>query len=102
MSDNVARFRTNLAHLAGKPCHLLEIGVFEGRATTWLLHNIATDDQSSMTCIEPYVHESFRANAAGVVKIKLLEGYSRDILPSLPRSHFDFIYVDGQQDNRCP
>ena len=51
-SAHAKRFRKHLAPLAGTPCHLLEIGSHEGRATCWLLQNVATHAEATVTCID--------------------------------------------------
>ncbi len=41
-SHNEWNFIKYLAHLIDTPCRILEIGCYEGRATVWMLENIAT------------------------------------------------------------
>jgi hypothetical protein len=47
-SGNIASFWKHLKTLRGTPCSILEIGCFEGRASTWLLQNIATSPDSRL------------------------------------------------------
>lgn len=94
---NQGQFEQHLAHLAGTPCRLLEIGCYEGQATTWLLTHIATHPESTITCVDLGEQPSFWANvttSGREASIELLLGNSRDVLPAL-RSGFDFIYIDG-------
>ena len=97
-SAHAKRFRKHLAPLAGTPCHLLEIGCHEGRATCWLLQNVATHAEATVTCIDGVKQPVFDANveaAGGAGKVVFLNQPSRDALRHLPQLHYDFIYVDG-------
>lgn len=92
------RFRTHLQPLAGTPCTLLEIGCHEGRATCWLLQNIATHRNASVTCIDTVLQPSFEANvraASGADKVRFVQAMSRRALRDLDFNSFDFVYVDG-------
>lgn len=97
-SGNIYLFERNLAHLAGKPCQLLEIGSFEGRSAIWLLNNIATHEEARIFCIDASPQPALSENLAlerDRAKITLMLGPSGDLLPTLPKGCFDFIYVDG-------
>lgn len=81
----------------------LEIGVFEGRATVWLLENILTDASSSIDCIDLFrpngvyadFHGRFRANIAPwAARVREHAGPSYEMLPRM-QGPFDIIYVDG-------
>ena len=50
-SGNIASFWKHLKTLRGTPCSILEIGCFEGRASTWLLQNIATSPDSACSAL---------------------------------------------------
>jgi predicted O-methyltransferase YrrM len=92
------QFKRHLMHLAGRRCRILEIGCFEGRATCWLLENVATAPAARITCVDLSVNRAFWPNVSaskGKSKVDLKIGLSRDILPKLKRSSFDFIYIDG-------
>lgn len=95
---NEKHFSKYLAHLADTPCRILEIGCYEGRATVWLLENIATHSQAAIDCIDVAEQPSFGKNilaARSPEKVHLETGHSRDLLRSYPANAFDFIYVDG-------
>jgi predicted O-methyltransferase YrrM len=95
---NEKHFSRYLAHLEDTPCRLLEIGCYEGRATVWLLENIATHPDATITCIDPYPQASFWKNilaARSPEKVRLEIELSRNLLRSLPTNTFDFVYVDG-------
>jgi predicted O-methyltransferase YrrM len=102
----------HLAHLKGKPgLNALEIGCFEGRATVWLLENILTGSESTITCIDTFeggqehkelgvkmdeVERCFVENTEPFKdKVLLLKGRSDAWLPMLDYMLFDFIYIDG-------
>src|SRR5258708_5482376 len=74
------QFEALLQPLAGTPCNLLEIGCHEGRATCWLLQNIATHPDASVTCIDTHLQPNFGANVAaagGASKVRFIQEMSR-------------------------
>lgn len=98
-----------LSHLSGKPnIHFLEIGPFEGRATLWLLENILTHSDSSITVIDTFagsmehermdlsgLHHRFLTNIhAHRDRVNIIQDCSQHVLGRLENT-FDFIYVDG-------
>jgi hypothetical protein len=97
-SGNLRRFEYFLSPLKGSDCRLLEIGTDEGRAAVWLMNNVATAEGSRLTCVDIREHENWRWNIEATRashRVDFREGRSADMLLTLPRSHFDFIYVDG-------
>jgi predicted O-methyltransferase YrrM len=97
-SANKRLFQRHLMPLAGMPCTLLEIGCHEGRASCWLVRNIATHPESRMICIDTVLQPAFKANvraAGGADKVTFVQGLSRSVLRELGFDHYDFIYVDG-------
>jgi predicted O-methyltransferase YrrM len=97
-SGNLRRFEYFLSPLKGADCQLLEIGTNEGRSAVWLMDNIAVSEGSRVTCVDLIDHPNRRGNieATGAAhRVDFRQGMSRDVLPTLPRNHFDFIYVDG-------
>lgn len=120
-SKNISAWTRDLAALTGKPVNALEIGSWEGRSACWLLENVLTHPQSSITCIDLFdadtdeyralasrhpgsvstatkVEEAFDRNiaaCAGRSKVIKRKGSSAEILRTLPLRSFDFIYIDG-------
>jgi predicted O-methyltransferase YrrM len=95
---NQWQFERQLKNSAGKVRSILEIGCFEGQGTCWLLENVATAPNARITCVDPIEQPCFWSNIAasnGSPKVELKLGPSRDILPTLPRAAYDFIFVDG-------
>jgi predicted O-methyltransferase YrrM len=95
---NEKHFSKYLAHLAETPCRILEIGCYEGRATVWLLENIATHPHATIKCIDIAEQASFRQNilaARSPEKVRLEIGRSRNLLRLCSADAFDFVYVDG-------
>ena len=107
--ENLDRF---LGPMAGKPnLRFLEIGSFEGMTSCYLFDHFLTHPTSTLTAIDPYelypipgwdhlinpgAERIFRDNTHEFGnRIVLVKGKSQDVLPKLPRDHFDFIYVDG-------
>ena len=92
------QFDKHLAPLAGTPCHLLEIGCHEGRATCWMLQHVATHDDATVTCVDGVKQPVFDVNieaTGGADKVDFFNEPSREALRRLPQLHYDFIYVDG-------
>jgi predicted O-methyltransferase YrrM len=97
-SSKKGQFEKFLSSVAGGPCRLLEIGCHEGRSTCWLLQNIATHAESTITCVDTTLQPSFHANVAaarGESKTNFIQGLSRLVLRRLPLDSYDFVYVDG-------
>jgi hypothetical protein len=97
-SANSWQFERHLRPLSRTRCNLLEIGCHEGRATCWLLENIATHPAATVTCIDTVLQPSFRPNveaAGGSDKVRFVHGMSRSVLRELGFGRYDFIYVDG-------
>lgn len=95
---NEKHFAKYLGHLAGTPCKILEIGCYEGRATVWMLENIATHPSATIDCIDSREQPSFWRNvlaAKSPEKVSLDTGLSRDLLRTYATNAFDFVYVDG-------
>jgi len=97
-SSNIPSFWKHLKALQGTPCSILEIGCFEGRASTWLLQNIATSPDSRLLCLDCNHQPLFRPNiqqAQAEKRTEFKRGPSRETLRTLPVASYDFIYVDG-------
>jgi predicted O-methyltransferase YrrM len=97
-SWNIPLFEQHLAHLRNKECSLLEVGCHEGRATTWLLENIATHPRATITCVDMFEQPNFRHNvrvSGSESRVDLRLGLSREVLRLLPLDSYDFVYIDG-------
>jgi len=97
-SGNIPSFWKHLKALQGTPCSILEIGCFEGRASTWLLQNIATSPDSRLLCLDCNDQPLFAANirqAGGEKRTEFRRGASRETLRRLSFASYDFIYIDG-------
>ena len=96
-------WRRVLGPFEGRPdLGYLEVGVYEGRATTWMFQNILTHPSSRAVGIDIFSHEGleerFRENLEriGVLdRVETLVGYSNVKLRELEGEHFDIIYVDA-------
>ena len=82
----------------GKPCHYLEIGVFEGRSGCWMLDNVLTHPASTYTGVDerslsiPLPNLSIHGLPSS--RVLYYQGDSKAILPRLDKT-FDAIYIDG-------
>jgi predicted O-methyltransferase YrrM len=99
LSRNKETWSRVLSRFAGVPgVTALEIGVFEGKSTLWLLENIVTGRASSIVCMDKVFRANFLANMAAFRhRIKLIKNYSQVALrdPAFSKPVFDIIYVDG-------
>jgi len=111
-SHNIPSWDIYLNNFKNKPnLNFLEIGSFQGRSTVWLLENILTDENSSITCIDTFEgsieHHIYSKNelinlfdifvhnvSTFKNKINIIRGKSQEVLKLLNES-FDFIYIDG-------
>ena len=98
-SHNIESWRRWLAGLAGRPgIRALEIGSFEGRATTWLLENVLTDETSRIDCVDPFRNDYYRRFLSNIAawrqRVTVHRGLSDKVLPTLEGA-FDFVYIDG-------
>lgn len=49
--------------------HILEIGSFEGRSTTWFIDNVLKNENSSITCIDSWMNFYQNTNSANTYDI---------------------------------
>lgn len=100
-----------LTEYKDKPVNFLEIGSWEGRSTCWMLDNILTDKNSTITCIDSWgggwehsdhsmneVENRFLSNTKEYShKIQIIKSESKSALLSIQnkKNHYDFIYIDG-------
>jgi hypothetical protein len=100
---NIPVWRKHLASFAGKPnLHYLEIGTSEGRATFWMLENILTHPTCRATGIDPFIGKGSEEQLYENVekfgepeKVRIIKGFSQDVLPQLPPDSYDIVYIDG-------
>jgi cephalosporin hydroxylase len=96
-SVSVPLFERHLGHLKRRPCRLLEIGALEGRSALWMAQHIATHPSASIQTIDAYENPRLRRNLMGPdgSRVTFHPGFSVDVLPTLPREAYDFVYIDG-------
>ena len=109
------------APLRSKALHILEIGSFEGASATWMLDNLMSHPDSTLTTIDTFggsmehsdgtdkvngtynlssLEARFRANVnrcEQVGKLRVIKAASDEALIQLRQENatFDFIYIDG-------
>ena len=98
-------FTQYLQSYIDQPVHFLEIGSFEGRSAIWMLENILTHSNASLTCIDPWqfndtqlqsVFKNFQHNVSVFDdKVTYHQGRLIDRVSYLPSHYYDFIYIDG-------
>lgn len=103
---------------------MLEVGSFEGRSTVWFLENILLNDNSTITCVDPWTTYSqnsdtfnsyftsesewdFRNhkrtflhniyNSGSMEKVNIIQDSSHLALPKMITNgeKFDIIFIDG-------
>lgn len=110
-SRNIPYWTTYLARFKGKPnLTFLELGCFEGKATTWLLNNILTDPTSKIIVVDTFagspefagtfidsskIEANFKENIAPFSeKVEIWKGKT-DMIDKADPLQFDFIYIDA-------
>ena len=110
--EPVARqnFENYLTPMAGKSdLKFLQVGVFAGHASKWLLDNILTDQSSQLTDVDTWAGSAEHTEVNFIeihkeyldrVVTKYANVYpvmadSRTFLPTLPEGDYDFVYIDG-------
>tara|TARA_R100000008_G_scaffold3838_2_gene2591 strand:- start:41 stop:631 length:591 start_codon:yes stop_codon:yes gene_type:complete len=106
----VRQFDEFLSEFKGKPCMFLEIGSFEGMSTIWMLENILTEEKSQIFCIDAWAEwtgDAFVRFVSNISKtglkdkVHIVKGDSSEELRMFPNKYFDFIYVDGNHDEKA-
>jgi predicted O-methyltransferase YrrM len=107
-------FGAHLTSRAGQPLRCLQIGAYTGDATTWLLANVLTHPESSLTDVDTWrgsrelAHDAidfaeveayydFRTkDARSSGRLRKAKGMSSSFFADLAEeTRYDFIYVDG-------
>jgi len=115
-NNTIADFEAGLVEFKGKKnLKFLQIGVFTGNASAWLLENILTDPSSLLVDVDPWCgnlpHESVY-NWADIQlaykeqvephgkKVQSHKAFSGDWLKNNREVKYDFIYIDGARDGK--
>jgi predicted O-methyltransferase YrrM len=100
------------------PLSILEVGCYEGRATTWLCDNVINGDSANYDVVDTFggsleesgmqqtkellekdnfIENNFRHNISfhSNINFTIYKGYSQLILPTLKDKEYDFIYIDA-------
>jgi predicted O-methyltransferase YrrM len=89
------------------PLNMVEIGSWEGRSAVWFLENVLTHEDSTLHVIDPwdcpigetiearFDHNTGLALQTSPARLIKHKGHSTDVLPTLPASTFDVIFIDG-------
>jgi predicted O-methyltransferase YrrM len=106
----VRQFDEFLSEFKGKPCMFLEIGSFEGMSTIWMLENILTNKESKLFCIDAWAEwtgDAFVRFVSNISKtglkdkVHIVKGDSSEELRMFPSEYFDFVYVDGDHNEKA-
>jgi hypothetical protein len=110
-------FQTIQNEFVGKPVHHMEIGVFLGTTSAWVIENVLTHPDARYYGIDPWewfkpMHRRFPTPEIWQTKMvdridslknkyaakaEFIKGYSQDVLmqPRWQKHSMDFIYIDG-------
>ena len=116
-SGNIVNITGYLSDLKDKEnIHILEIGSFEGRSSCFFYEEfIMNSPKSTLTCVDTWegsmehskeiketIWNTFNHNISEYDTDKLIvkRGYSCDIVRSLAKNYYDFIYVDGSHTSK--
>jgi len=106
----VHQFDEFLSEFKDKPSTFLEIGSFEGMSTIWMLENILTNKESRLFCIDAWAEwtgDAFVRFVSNISKtglkdkVHIVKGDSSEELRIFPNEYFDFIYIDGNHDEKA-
>lgn len=113
-SGNIPNWSKWLCSFKGRPARALEIGCFEGLATTWMLQNILTHDASTITVVDTFggseehkvlgldfstIRKTFEANIKPwSKKVSVFVGKSGEVVRHFT-GPFDFAYIDGSHES---
>lgn len=106
----VRQFDEFLSEFKDKPSTFLEIGSFEGMSTIWMLENILTNKDSRLFCIDAWAEwtgDAFVRFVSNISKtglkdkVHIVKGDSSEELRIFPNEYFDFIYIDGNHDEKA-
>lgn len=100
------------------PTSILEVGCYEGRATTWLCDNVIKGGSANYDVVDTFggsldetgmeqtkellekdnfIENNFRHNISfhPNVNFTIHKGYSQSVLPTFQGKEYDFIYIDA-------
>jgi hypothetical protein len=109
-------FESNLSHLKNKPnLKFLQVGVFTGDASEWLLDNILTVTSSTLTDVDTWqgsderehsdmdfreIYNDYLWRVKDYDNLLSIKGDSAYVLPNL-KEKYDFIYIDGDHTEKA-
>jgi len=105
-SHHAARWQEHLGSLDGRPVRGLEIGSHEGRSAVWIVQNLLSHRDATLTCIDPWpnadAERRFDTNMAETGRATQVRKLKTESWRALPRltSAFDVIYIDGHHEGR--
>jgi predicted O-methyltransferase YrrM len=104
----VPQWLAAVGHLRGlNDLSVLEVGSYEGRSAIWILENLLTGENCSITCVDRFgeddgtIERRFDLNLSSSgrkASVRKLKGDSFDVLKTLPARSYDLAYVDASHD----
>ena len=109
---NPDNFEQYLDHYKGQHrLRFLQIGVFTGDASVWLLENILTDQSSTLIDVDTWkgspdedmhmamdfenVYETYKKKVEPYTNVRSMRISSKNFFVNQKPATFDFIYIDG-------
>lgn len=113
--DNFAQY---LSHYKGQPkLRFLQVGVYTGDASVWLLENILTDQSSTLIDVDTWkgspnedihmqmdfedVYETYKKKMESYAIVKSMRCSSEVFFSNQNKETFDFIYIDGDHTEKA-
>jgi predicted O-methyltransferase YrrM len=84
--------------------NVLEIGTAYGYSTVWMARGLAA--QGKLLTIDPdttrtAIAQSYFKRAGVLDRIAIRNAPALDVLPTLPKNHFDVIFIDALKEEYC-
>ena len=115
---NPDNFEQYLSHLKGQHnLKFLQIGVFTGDASVWLLENILTNPNSTLVDIDTWqgspdedmhmamdfedVYETYKKKVEPYDNVRSIRTTSGSFLANQKPNSYDFIYIDGDHTEKA-
>lgn len=107
----LTNFKTFLTGCAGQPnLNYLQLGVYTGDASVWLMDNILTDQSSTLTDVDTWqgsdeeahhtmdfsdVEKFYDLRLKDYPRVTKVKSTTLNFLKTAPLDYYDFIYIDA-------
>lgn len=98
-SHRIALWSEHFKPLTQKAINALEVGSYQGMSSCWMLDQLLTNQQSTLTCIDSNFEPKFRENIAKTgaeSKVDLHQGATHELLAKLTPESMDLINLQDR------